>query len=95
MMYKRIKLTISGKVQGVFYRAYTKEKALEIGVTGWVKNNTNNTVSVTIEGEKKKVEEMIIHCKKGSPQSNVTDIKIAEEPFQNEFSTFIIRETYD
>lgn len=78
---ERAHVFISGRVQGVFYRANTKEKANKIGVNGWVKNLKDGRVEAVFEGEKKDVEKMIEWCHKGSPQADVEEVKVKwEEP---------------
>ena len=52
---KHLKLKISGRVQGVFFRKHTKKLADELGVFGWVKNNNDGSVSVEAEGEEDKL----------------------------------------
>ena len=75
-------LWISGIVQGVFFRAYTQEKAIELGVNGWVRNIPNQVEAVLV-GEKEKVEEMIQWCRHGPPNASVTKVDIAWETPEN------------
>ena len=49
---ERVNVIIHGRVQGVFYRASAREKAIELGLTGWVKNRLDKTVEVVAEGDK-------------------------------------------
>ncbi|MBD3406329.1 MAG: acylphosphatase [Candidatus Lokiarchaeota archaeon] len=91
MLKTRVHVYISGKVQGVFFRAATRDEAKKKGVTGWVKNLRDGRVEAVFEGEKKKVDEMIQFCHEGPRQANVTDIKIERENYQGEFSTFRVR----
>lgn len=76
---ERAHVFISGKVQGVFYRANTKEMAAQIGVNGWVKNLNDGRVEAVFEGERKDIEKIIDWCWKGSPQANVEDIDVSWE----------------
>lgn len=73
----KVKVIISGKVQGVFLRAYIKEKADELGLVGWVRNTKDGRVEAAFEGAKEKVEEMIKWCRKGSPASKVKKVEIS------------------
>lgn len=82
----KIKVLISGHVQGVFYRARTKEKAKELGLRGWVKNLTDGTVEAVFEGPKEKVKEMIKWCWLGSPGSEVEKVEEVS-PNQNKFGS--------
>ena len=89
-MKKRVHLIISGKVQGVWYRSYTKDKAQKIGLTGWVRNLENGDVEAIFEGDEKGVEQMIIFCYSGSPLSKVDDIQTMYEEYIDEFQEFLI-----
>ncbi|MCS7199582.1 MAG: acylphosphatase [Caldimicrobium sp.] len=90
-MMKRVRVKIFGKVQGVFFRAYTKEEAQKLGIKGWVKNLPDGSVEALFEGEEKAVDEMIKWCHKGSPSSIVTKVVVEEEPYVGEFKDFTIR----
>ncbi len=69
------RLSISGKVQGVFYRASTKKVADSLGIRGWVKNERDGSVSAEIEGPEEKVLEMISWCKEGPGHASVKEVK--------------------
>jgi acylphosphatase len=70
-----VKLLISGRVQGVWYRGSTLEAAEAIGVTGWVRNLRDGRVEVFAEGPKSKVEELIAWCRHGPPFARVTEVE--------------------
>ena len=70
----RVHLTIVGKVQGVFFRQHTKEKAKEFRLTGWVANESDGTVSVIIEGEENRVNSLIEWCRSGPSRSIVDKV---------------------
>lgn len=78
---KRAHVYVHGKVQGVYFRATTKEKAEEHGVNGWVKNLPDGRVEAVFEGEKEDIEKMIRFCNEGPEMAVVekTDIEW-EEP---------------
>lgn len=82
---------VSGRVQGVFFRSYTKEEADRVGVNGWVRNLSDGRVEAVFEGEKDKVEEMIQFCKRGPPSAKVTDIKFTFEDYTGELKNFSIK----
>jgi acylphosphatase len=86
----RAHVYIEGRVQGVFYREWTKAKAEDLGLTGWVKNLEDGKVEAVFEGEKKKLEEMLAECKKGSRLSKVKHIDIIWETATREFSGFSV-----
>ena len=69
-------LIISGRVQGVFYRASCQDVAVKYGLNGWVKNLPDGKVEVLVQGEKDKIEKLIEWCKKGPPSAKVSDVKV-------------------
>lgn len=80
-MLSRAHLYISGRVQGVFYRAFTQNQAMRLGLNGWARNLQDGRVEAVFEGQKELVEEAILACKKGPEGSRVTEIETAwEEP---------------
>ncbi len=87
----RAHIRISGKVQGVFYRANTREVATNLGLTGWVKNCFDGKVEAVCEGEKAAVEKMIQWCYEGPPAAAVTDVEVNREEATGEYSRFSIR----
>ena len=87
----RARVLISGKVQGVFYRAHTKKKADELGLNGWVKNLDDGRVEAVFEGPKEKVEKMVKWCWKGSPGSRVSRVSRASQVSRENLKWFEIR----
>ena len=81
-------LIISGKVQGVFYRASCQEAAMRLGLKGWVKNLPTSQVEVLVQGEKEKIEKLIAWCKKGPSGAKVTDINVGWLDSERDFSSF-------
>ncbi|MDD2670769.1 MAG: acylphosphatase [Syntrophales bacterium] len=88
---KRVKITISGRVQGVSFRAWTKRTAESMELTGWVRNLHNGDVEAVFEGPEDKVREMVEWCRKGPRLADVTGIQISEEAWRGEFRNFSIR----
>ena len=86
----RAHLIIKGRVQGVWYRANTKEQACILGIKGWVKNLPDGSVEVVFEGDKKKVEEMIQWCHQGPKLSQVESVDIQWEKPAKQNDTFKI-----
>lgn len=85
-----IRLIITGKVQGVFYRASAKKKAEELSVVGWIKNTTEGNVEAVITGITQELEDFIQWCKSGPAKAVVEDVRIEKQEFQ-EFDTFKIK----
>ena len=64
---KRVRVIVSGRVQGVFFRAATRMAATNLNLTGWVRNMDDDRVEAVFEGEDSDMEKMIAWCKKGPP----------------------------
>ena len=75
----RAHVHVSGRVQGVFFRATTREAAREHGVDGWVRNLDDGRVEAVFEGPPAAVEAMIEFCHDGSPAASVTDVGVERE----------------
>jgi acylphosphatase len=86
----RAHVFIEGQVQGVFFRANTREEANLLGLTGWVRNCWDGRVEAVFEGEREKVERVISWCKKGPPGAMVRDVEINWEQATGEYDTFSI-----
>lgn len=71
-------LKISGKVQGVFYRASAKQIADELKVKGWIRNTGSGNVEAFVTGEELLVEQFINWCKQGPPMADVKEIIVEE-----------------
>ncbi len=84
---------VGGRVQGVLFRAQTMERAVRLGVNGWVRNLHDGRVEAVFEGEEEPVEAMVEFCRKGPPSAVVTDFNVDWEPFKGEFRNFKVRHT--
>lgn len=77
----RVRVHVSGTVQGVAYRANTEETAKRRGVSGWVRNTEDGRVEAVFEGDARTVESMIGWCHTGSPRADVERVDVEyEEP---------------
>ncbi|MFB6143658.1 MAG: acylphosphatase [Halorientalis sp.] len=72
----RAHVVVSGRVQGVFYRANTRDAARERGIDGWVRNLDDGRVEAVFEGPESAVEGMVEWCHEGSPQASVEDVAV-------------------
>ena len=88
---KRIKVIITGEVQGKNFRAAIQEKALMLDLCGYVKNNDDGSVTAILEGDDADIEEMIEFCKEGVRGASVDDVEVIEQDFKEEFDDFEIR----
>jgi acylphosphatase len=86
----RAHIFVEGRVQGVFYRAWTRENASKLGLSGWVKNLDNGRVEAVFEGPKEKLEQMVEKCKKGSRPSQVKHVDVVWEEATGEHKGFEI-----
>lgn len=90
-MKKRAHVFISGRVQGVFFRATTRKEARKRGVNGWVKNLPDRRVEAVFEGREEKVKEMVEFCHEGSGPARVENVEVNWEEYDDEFSGFEVR----
>jgi acylphosphatase len=75
-MLMSVHLIARGRVQGVWYRASTREQALQLGLLGWAKNCADGTVEIHAEGEQDTLEKFISWCRKGPPAAQVSALDI-------------------
>ncbi|MFA5026908.1 MAG: acylphosphatase [Candidatus Methylomirabilota bacterium] len=80
----RARVLVSGRVQGVNYRAFAKDEAAFRKVAGWVGNSPDGRVEAVFEGRKEAVEAMIRWCHTGSPAAEVRAVEIHWEPSRGE-----------
>ena len=76
-------LMIHGKVQGVWYRAWTVETARRLGLAGWVRNRTDGCVEAVIEGESGAMDQFIALADRGPPAAQVARIDVRDYPVAN------------
>ena len=88
---KRVRIYISGKVQGVFYRRSTWEKARALNLTGWVRNLDNGMVLVEAQGLPNDIEKLVQWCYIGPDGATVTGIETGFVPPQDEEGFRILR----
>ncbi len=71
-----VKVRVEGLVQGVYFRWNTREKALELGVQGWVRNLPDGAVEVMAEGERDALERLVEWCRQGPPEAVVRRVEM-------------------
>ncbi|MDL5050906.1 acylphosphatase [Oscillatoria amoena NRMC-F 0135] len=86
---KHLNLIVSGKVQGVFFRASTLKVALQLGVKGFVRNQPDGTVYIEAEGDHRELEQFVAWCRSGPPGAQVQQVEITESHVKH-FRTFEI-----
>jgi acylphosphatase len=89
-MEQTISITVSGMVQGVYYRQSTKEKAVELGISGMVKNLPDGKVHILATGTADQLDQLVQWCKQGPPHAEVTDVDIKQVDRQV-FMGFVIQ----
>jgi len=72
----RAEVRIRGRVQGVFFRAATRDRALSLGLSGWVRNSPDGTVEAVFEGDRERVESMVGWCRRGPSGAVVEDVQV-------------------
>ena len=88
---KRAHVRVSGQVQGVFFRDSTREKAQELGLSGYVKNTPDGDVEALFEGPSEGVEEMVRWCEQGPPHASVENVEANYEPAKDDLTGFEVR----
>lgn len=77
-MKKLFKITVSGRVQGVFFRDTTRQAALELGIAGLVRNQPDGTVYIEAEGEEETLKELVRWCRRGPQWAHVESVDVEE-----------------
>lgn len=87
---RAISALVHGRVQGVFFRAYTRDKAHQLEIVGWVRNNRDGTVECHAQGTKQAIEEFIDFLNLGSPSAHVKDVVVMDVEFNPNLRDFRI-----
>ena len=88
---RRVHLTASGRVQGVFFRASARDEARRLGLTGWVRNVPGGHVEAEVQGDDAALEAFLDFCRRGPGQSVVSDLRIEDRPTSADESRFEVR----
>lgn len=90
-MKKRVHILVSGRVQGVFFRANSKHFAEKLGLTGWARNLEDGRVEIVAEGEEENLVNFVALVKRGPITAKVEEAKVEWASPSNEFNDFQIR----
>lgn len=90
MPVKRVRVHVSGRVQGVNYRRFTQQSARVLGIRGWVRNLPDRRVEFVAEGDEEKLKEFVRHCREGPTLAIVKDMEVRCEPPTGELDDFTI-----
>lgn len=88
---KRVKLRVTGRVQGVYYRASTLEQATALGLSGWVRNTRDGAVELEAQGPPDAVDALISWCHEGPPAARVRDVAVEVAPLERDEDGFDVR----
>jgi acylphosphatase len=81
----RARVVVRGRVQGVFFRVETRDRARSLGLTGWVRNAPDGSVEAVFEGDRERIESMLAWCRRGPSLAQVDDVQAEwEEPVGEE-----------
>ncbi|HEY5999862.1 MAG TPA: acylphosphatase [bacterium] len=90
MSRERLEVRISGRVQGVWFRASTREEARRRGLDGWVRNLPDGSVEAVFEGQAPALESMLAWCRVGPPGARVDAVEVTRGPATGEHDGFTI-----
>ncbi|GIL01243.1 MAG: acylphosphatase [Alphaproteobacteria bacterium] len=86
-----VQARITGQVQGVWYRGWTREQAERLGLSGWVRNETDGSVAALISGPADKVEAMVTALWRGPPAARVSGVVTRPADSDDTIAGFVIR----
>jgi acylphosphatase len=87
----RVHLLVSGRVQGVAFRAYTEDEARRLGVSGWVRNLPDGRVEVEAEGERAALLGLVRFCERGPPAARVEEVRVDWRAWRGDLGPFATR----
>ena len=90
-MQNRARLLVSGRVQGVYFRVFTRKKALQLGVNGYTRNLADGQVEIVAEAEDAILETFVQWCHKGPITARVDQVIVSPLEVDKVFSNFEIR----
>lgn len=91
MSVKRYSIVIGGRVQGVGYRYFTRDAALSLGLSGWVRNMSDGRVELEVEGEQTGIDILIEQLREGPALSRVTAVDVQGMITMNSGGEFFIK----
>jgi acylphosphatase len=87
----QLQIVVSGRVQGVGYRYFAQMKAVQFGITGWVKNRSDGAVEMVTTGTKENLDLFIEEIRRGNPFSTVDQVEINEISIAENYQSFTIK----
>lgn len=92
-MTRTVHVSITGRVQGVGYRAFVERAAIRLGLRGWVRNRRDGSVEAVFSGEGEAIEAMLAECRKGPRLAVVADVVVEELAADRDFDGFSVLPT--
>ena len=86
-----LNIKVTGRVQGVYFRAHTQKTAKRIGATGSVRNKSDGSVEILAQGKKAALDKLVQWCHQGSPASKVEDVIVNNFDTDEIFEDFVVR----
>ena len=77
---RTVRVRISGRVQGVFFRASCADLARGLGLEGWVRNRPDGDLEAVFQGADEAVERIVAWCRTGPPSARVDTVEVSDEP---------------
>lgn len=87
----RVSVRVEGRVQGVGFRHFTYKTAVELGLTGWVRNLADGTVEAVAEGPQERIDRWLEELRQGPPASRVGGLTVRRDPGEGTFERFEVR----
>lgn len=91
MTIRRVAAVVTGRVQGVSYRASTIDEATRLGLTGWVRNRADGSVELEAQGAPGQIDALLAWCAKGPPAARVSGVAVNDRPVIAEERQFTLR----
>lgn len=88
---RQVRVEVRGRVQGVWYRAGTRERARELGLMGWVRNREDGSVELVARGAPGSIDALVAWCRRGPPGARVVGVDVLEEAPGGRLAEFEIR----
>jgi acylphosphatase len=87
---RRARAIVTGRVQGVSFRAATASQARRLGVVGWVRNRADGSVELEVEGPPERVAALLAWCNEGPPAARVIGVTVEEMPITGKETAFAV-----
>jgi acylphosphatase len=86
-----VRITVRGRVQGVWFRGSARERAQALGLLGWARNRADGSVEILVQGPRAPVENLVDWCRQGPPGARVASLAREEEAPGEELREFHVR----